>query len=161
MPNTLKFTEAEQIALYRLARTDELVDWYHERLSLVRSTGTETQQFNERMLTAIAAELTRRGFVLEIVEAHEQAHRENEHRWAAEQVAHIAADDGEIIADLLARVRRNWRLSREFPQAKRYAAWSGMASTELEREYGAEVAFVDGTWIVDFEAGWTESGSDA
>lgn len=108
-------------------------------------------------LRRIDEQLVKRGFVVDPTEAHEQAHREGERRWAAEQVADIAADDGEVIADLLARTRRNWRLSREhrggeYATFKMYAQWAGNAASELETEYGIEVAYVDGQWVMNFES---------
>ena len=105
--------------------------------------------------------------IQDVTEAHEQAHRENERRWAAQQVAHIAVDDGEIIADLLTRTRRNWRLSRETANRAdhatftKFATWAGNAANELEAEYGVTVDWtLLGGWTVDFEACWTESGTD-
>lgn len=110
-------------------------------------------------LHEVALEMNRR-----LDEAHEQAHMEDEHRWADAAVAHVAAEDGEAIADLLVRVRRYWRLSREhrgvdeYAVFYRYAQLSGNAATELEEEYGVEIAWTiaDG-WTIDFEAGWLES----
>lgn len=158
----LKFTEAQQTAAYLAAQTAELVNWYHERLALVRPTGTEVQQYNERMLAAIAAELDDRGFALDIVAAHEQAHREDERRWAVEQTEALGmgtyGEDTEAVQDLLVQVRRNWRLSREaskvatYAQFSQYATLSGMAATELEEEFGVEVDWsIGGGWTVEVE----------
>lgn len=75
---------------------------------------------------------------------HELAHRENERRWAVEQTEALGlgaySEDAEAIQDLLVRVRRNWRLSLQHPQATRYVKWCTAAATELETEYGVEVA---------------------
>jgi hypothetical protein len=82
-------------------------------------------------------------------EAHEQAHREDERRWAVEQTEALGmgtyGEDAEAVQDLLVQVRRNWRLSREdanrasYVNFSRYATLSGNAATELEEEFGVEV----------------------
>lgn len=96
-------------------------------------------------------------------DAHEAAHRENERRWAVEQTEVLGVgtygEDAEAVQDLLIRVRRNWRLSRETSRTStydvfsKYATLSGNAATELEAEYGIEVA-----WTID--GGWTVSIAD-
>lgn len=80
-------------------------------------------------------------------EAHEQAHRENERRWAAEQekriVAVESAEDAAVIAELAVRVVRYWRLSREAGQPVAFGKYSKLctlAVEELEREYNYEVS---------------------
>jgi hypothetical protein len=169
MPNVETATR-DWTAHYRSLTTPELVArTLSLRIAAKRGHATEVDE----RFAALEAEQDRRSAAVPVTAignplvAHEFAHREDEQRWATEQVAHIAMDDGEAIADLLVQVRRNWRLSREhrgadFAGFSRFATWSGNAATELETEYGVEVAWtIDGGWTVDFEAGWTESGSDS
>lgn len=150
---------------YPLSALVEGREQTQQALNMGHAGGAANNMWRE-CLRRIDEQLVKRGFVLAVDEAHEQALREDERRWAAEQVAHIAADDGEIIADLLIRVRRNWRLSREhrtgeYATFKKHSQWAGNAASELEAEYGVEVAWTiaDG-WVVNFEAGWTESETD-
>lgn len=78
--------------------------------------------------------------------AHEQAHRENERRWAHEVTEAIDVDSAPAVAELAIRIRRNWRLSRELHPATRFTRIASMAVRELHDEYDLEVTNEQGVW---------------
>lgn len=97
-------------------------------------------------------------------EAHEQAHREDERRWAAEQTEALGmgtyGEDAEAVQDLAVQVRRQWRLMREVGagtlKGQLLARRSEMAGAELLNEYGFKVVLTDSTgrWITPAGTRW-------
>lgn len=163
MPNTAaaKMDTADWTEFYRTLSTDELIS---RSLSLQLAVQRGHALYTEERFAGLEAEQARRTAEAQLgqPDAHEQAHREDERRWAVEQTEALGmgtyGEDTEAVQDLLVQVRRNWRLSREaskvatYAQFSQYATLSGMAATELEEEFGVEVDWsIGGGWTVEVE----------
>jgi hypothetical protein len=155
MSNTTATRRAKWVEPYRSMTAVQLADETRKlRTAVLWGYATEA----ELRFEVLEAEQARRSesvTTVDLERAHEQAHRENERRWATEQEKCVAehwenAEDAAIIAELAVRVIRYWRLSREAGQPVAFGKYSrlcSLAAEELERECGYEVRKQsDGGW---------------
>lgn len=101
-----------------------------ELLAVIATFSEITLSDRREAYEALLAEL--------VTAAHEQAHRENEQRWAVGQ-AEGFGEEADVIRDLATTYRRHWRLAREFGYATaegaRHNTLASMAFRELMNDY--------------------------